>query len=115
MGKIISFEEAGKEQRRRQFAEAYRWADKKRIEEGFVGTQPARVDDTVASKDGFTVAFFYDEVTGKALLFRSWDDLKAIQFNPLVNFDQLREESPEFLERMLQNGVKVSEHWMNAR
>lgn len=97
-------------ERERRLSEAYDWAEEWRKRHGIL-TSPIRMTfnngDYVDNGDGFTISIFYDKSTGRALLRRDWEDEMAVQYNDLVNFDEIAKIAPKSVSLMLKNGLKV--------
>jgi hypothetical protein len=98
-----------------KLSKAYDWAEEQRRVGGFK-SQPIRVefpngDQLEAYSDDFTVSMFYNKDTGEALLRRDWEDKMAIQYNIVVNFDEIAKIYPNSVKEMLQNGLLLKKKW----
>lgn len=95
-------------------SEAYDWAEGQRQMFGFIA-QPLRLTfghgDCVDDGDGFMISMFYKKSTGEALLRRDWFEKMMVQYNIIVNYDEIAKIAPKSLNLMLQNGLKIKKRW----
>lgn len=57
------------------------------------------------------VSMFYKKSTGEALLRRDWFEKTMVQYNIIVNYDEIAKTAPKSLNLMLQNGLRIKERW----
>lgn len=93
---------------------AYNWAISERRRNGFSVGEPLdfRFSNNArnAGGDGVIVAVFYNrhmDDLGNAILVRVWPQRMIGQFNPIMNYDEIRELSQNTLNMMLSNGIEM--------
>lgn len=101
-------------EKERILSEAYDWAEGQRQTFGFIA-QPIRLElnhgDYVDDRDGFKVSMFYKKSTGEALLRRDWSERSIVQYNIIVNYEEIAKIAPKSLKQMLKNGLELKELW----
>ena len=124
MGEVVRFDKeqlalmqhvvAKEKEKWDELGEAYDWAEKQRREFGFLA-QPLNLTfehgDNMGERDGFIVSLFYKKETGEALLRRDWEERNIIQYNILLNFDEILRVAPKATHKMLKNGLMVKSVW----
>ena len=57
---------------------------------------------------------FCDEEGDNVILRRDWEDGYVIQYNVLVNYDQLLKTAPNTMEQFRNNGLKLYQRYTRA-
>lgn len=113
---LVALEGIANEARKVQLSNAYRWAEAQRLSYGFLA-QPLRLTfehgDVVDDGNGFIISLFYDGATGRALLRRDWEERGMVQYNILVNYDEICRIAPKSTEQMLRNGLRLQSVYNN--
>ena len=118
LNKIIRFDEAKKRKDEEELIEAYEWAVAEQKYYGLLA-QPVRLDikdgDLTEPRDGFLISVFYNAKTGMAILRRDWDEDCAVQYNILVNHDEVDKIAPTSLAKLKQNGLELFNKYKKLR
>lgn len=57
----------------------------------------------------FTASVFYNKSTKEALLRREWVCENTVQYNVLMNYDEIKVKAPVSLKTMIENGLNLSQ------
>ena len=112
--RILYFKDA-KEKRLR---EAFEWAVKDQKRHNFL-SRPARFefhgeDFLEYDKRICHIAMFYSPEKDWAILRRDWPDKLATSYNFITNYDEIKKVAPNSLNELLDNGVKMHEHYKSV-
>ena len=98
----------------RKSALAYKWAVQVQKELN-IPAPPVKInfdsDELTHNEEDCFVSIFYDEQSGKALLRRDWDKDLTVQYNLIVNYEEIKKTAPNSLHKLIQNGIKLQERY----
>ena len=108
--KIIYLKDAQK----KKLKDAYNWALSEQKRLGFFA-QPIQLNfdegDALTHDKKVYVSVFVDEDSKRVLMRRDWDEDLTVQYNVIVNYDEIKNVAPNSLNELLNNGIKLYERY----
>ncbi len=96
---------------------AYDWAIGEQKRYGFIA-QPVRFefekDELTYDQESVYVSVFYDKESKEAIMRRDWDSSFVVQYNVLVNYEELTRIAPNSLRTLLMNGIDLYHRYLHA-